>query len=97
MSPVIHKTCGAQVGWYALDARRNPDVALSKDFTRMDGTQPTWGEIFSEPCPGCGRRMASSWEMRRVWAGIGRPEVPDLPAFRGLLEPSASQIGLPPA
>ena len=68
MTPVVHKTCGAQVGWYALEAPRNPDVALSKDFTRMDGTQPTWGEIFSEPCPGCGRRMASSWEMRRVWA-----------------------------
>ena len=68
MSPVVHKTCGAQVGWYALDARRNPDVALSKDFTRMDGTQPTWGEIFSEPCPGCGQKIRGTQEMERRFA-----------------------------
>jgi uncharacterized C2H2 Zn-finger protein len=57
---VIHKKCGGQVGWYLLDIPRCPDIVLSKDFERLDGTSPIDGEKFREKCPTCGDNIFRS-------------------------------------
>lgn len=62
MVKVIHKKCGGQVGWYLHDT---PDIVLSKDFERMDGSSPITGEVFREKCPTCGDNISSTLELIR--------------------------------
>jgi len=45
MIKVISKSCGHQIGWYLRNTPRTPDIALSKDFMRMDGTFPNLNEF----------------------------------------------------
>jgi len=50
---VIHIECGTQLGWFLRDMPRNPDLMLSQDFMRMDGTQPVVCSYCKEYCPVC--------------------------------------------
>ena len=63
---VIHRKCGTQVGWYLRDAPREPDVVRSKDFMRMDGSQPAFGSVRAEFCPKCNRKIDGD-ELKRLF------------------------------
>ena len=67
MVPVKHRKCGGVTGWYLLDKPRVPDRALSKDYMRLDGTQPKKGESFSEVCACCGERIEGTPDLDRCF------------------------------
>lgn len=66
--PVIHKGCGKQIGWYLRDRPRPYNQAFSRDYMRLDGTQPAQGSsIRDEVCPACGKEVMGLGDMERVF------------------------------
>jgi len=64
---IIHTKCGAQMGWYLRDAPAPNNIAHAMDYMRMDGTQPTQGDVFNEICPNCKKQVISPEEMKRMF------------------------------
>jgi hypothetical protein len=56
-TPVIHRECGGQVGWYLRENPRPGDFALSRDVEYMDGKHPIPGTSPMINCPNCGERI----------------------------------------
>lgn len=65
MVPIKHKRCGGQVGWYLRNEPRDPDICMSKDYMRIDGTQPEYGALFREKCACCGEWIVCALELER--------------------------------
>lgn len=66
MIPVLHKSCGGQVGWYKRDILSPNDRFCSQDFIRLDGTQPKWGELINERCPRCHKTLRHPKDFMRL-------------------------------
>lgn len=67
MTPIIHKKCGYTIAWYLRNSPREPDYLLSKDYKRLDGTQPIAGAEWDEYCPYCKTSIKSPHEVERVF------------------------------
>ena len=65
MIPINHKKCGAQMAWHLGETAQNGDVFASKDYMRLDGSQPAHGEIFRETCPFCGEVITNHFDIVR--------------------------------
>ncbi len=69
MMKIIHKACGAQIGWFLKDKAVKGEQAKSEDLMRMDGTKvkECSNQIdFCPKCPGCGKPVKCVREMERV-------------------------------
>jgi hypothetical protein len=74
MTPVIHRKCGTQVGWYLRETPREPDRMLSADFAFMDGSRPKFASRIS--CPACG--LIQAQDLKRIFKPT--PSQPSLSA-----------------
>jgi len=68
MTPIIHRKCGTQIGWYMYDAPHGDGSLRSAEFQRMDGTHPEYGAYFREWCPHCESHIRGAGEIKRVFA-----------------------------
>ena len=55
------------MGWHLPEAKREPDIAYSRDYLRMDNTHPVYGEKTREKCPVCGELVVDVTEMKRMF------------------------------
>ena len=80
MVPILHRKCGGQVAWYLRDEGKGGDILLSKDYMRMDGTQPKYGETVREKCGSCGALILDAFELERDFSDKRPFEQPSAPS-----------------
>lgn len=74
MVPIIHTICGKQTAWYLRDEGVEGDIFSAKDYMRMNGTQPKYGDVFRERCASCGEVIVSAMDLKRDFSDK-RPNV----------------------
>lgn len=65
MVPIKHRKCGGQAAWYLRDEGKEGDIFSAKDYMRMDGTQPKYGDVFREKCSSCGEWITGADALER--------------------------------